>query len=71
MQYSMTQAGNLVTIITTVAALIGVTVDPAAVSACLNVGTAVTALGTILVGAAISWYGRYKKGDITLGGFRK
>lgn len=61
--YSTTQGGNLLVIAAAIALIFskfGITLVPDDIVIILTA-----------VGVAISWYGRYKKGDLTLGGFRK
>lgn len=65
--YSITQTSNLVII----AGLISMILAKFKI----NIGSEEiqTWLGLIVavVGTALSWYNRYKKGDLTMGGFRK
>lgn len=64
--YSITQGGNLAVI----AAAIALVLSHPDFTNQANVEVLLTAL-VIAVGAAVSWYGRWRKGDLTLGGFRK
>ena len=65
--YSLTQAGNIT-------ALAGVL---ALILKAFNVDIAESEIVTLLsgivavLGIVISWVGRYRKGDLTLGGFKK
>lgn len=64
--YSTTQAGNLAVI----AAAIALVFSHPDLSNVANVETLLGAL--VIVGAAcVSWYGRFRKGDLTITGFRK
>ena len=64
--YSLTQGGNL--------AIIGVVVLLLKI---FKVNIAEEELQTLIggllaiAGIVVSWYGRYRKGDLTLGGFRR
>lgn len=72
--YSMTQAGQLVqiaTFIAIIAKLIDATIDEEQIKqAVLSIGNGVLALIWI-VGVGVSWYGRYRKGDLKFLGSRK
>lgn len=65
--YSTTQAGNLAIIAGAIALILakfGYSIGSDEIQ--LLIGA------VLIVGAAgVSWYKRYKKGDLTLGGFRK
>lgn len=62
--FSMTQSGNVVAAIMLFAELFKVNITGS------EVETVVKAVIGI-VGVLISWYGRYRKGDLRLSGFRK
>lgn len=67
MEYSTTQATNIASLAGTIVLLLSlfkVNVGAGEVQAVL--GAALT-----LYGIGANWYHRYKKGDVTLGGFRK
>jgi len=63
MNYSTTQGGNLLVIASVISMLLGKYGIKLLPDEVVMVLTA--------VGVCISWYGRWKKGDITFGGFRK
>ena len=61
--FSLTQAGNAVALaglISTVFQFFGVELAPKELETVI-----------IAVGIAISWFGRWRKGDLTLAGFRR
>jgi ABC-type Mn2+/Zn2+ transport system permease subunit len=60
--FSLTQAGNL----TAIAGILGSILDIPAT----EIETIVASLVTV-IGILLSWYGRFRKGDITILGFRK
>lgn len=65
--YSLTQAGNITALAGTLGLVLhalNVNIAPAEIEALIS---SIIAVGGIL----ISWYGRYRTGDLTLGGFRK
>lgn len=62
--YSLTQTGNIVSAVMFFVNILNINVSGT------EVETIVTATVGI-VGVLISWYGRYRKGDITLAGFHK
>lgn len=62
MKYSMTISGILIAIIGPVLVNVGLS------ESC---SSEVTAYLPVLIGGIIAWIGRYRKGDITVGGFRK
>lgn len=65
--YSTTQGGNLVVLAGFIAMIlqkIGVNIGSEELTQFLSAAA-------IAVGFAISWYGRWKKGDITIAGFKK
>lgn len=64
--YSITQAGNIAVF----AAAISLFFSHPDLSDPTTIQTLLTAL-VIVVGAAISFYGRYRRGDLTALGFRK
>lgn len=64
MNYSLTQGGNLT-------ALAGLTVLILKNVFQFEVATDEVSQIIIAMGIVLSWVGRYRKGDITLGGFRK
>lgn len=61
--YSTTQGGNLLV----VAGVISMLLKKAGVSLLPDEIAMIIAA----IGVCVSWYGRWKKGDITFGGFRK
>ena len=63
MNYSTTQSGNLLVIASCVSMILGH----------FNVHLLPEEIALVLTaaGVAISWYGRWKKGDITVAGFYK
>ncbi len=65
--YSLTQSGNIVAFAGTISLILK------AFNIDIAPGELETALGALasLIGIAISWYGRYRQGDLTVGGFRK
>lgn len=65
--YSLTQAGNIGQLIGLVLSLFGHNVAPEAIDGFLTVLGAIISIG----GLAVSWIGRYRKGDVTLGGWKK
>lgn len=64
MNYSTTQGGNLLVIAGVISMIIKATfkhdILPEQVVSILTA-----------IGVCISWYGRWKKGDVTFGGFKK
>lgn len=62
--FSLTQAGNYVALISFVLGLFKVNIATEEISSFIQ------AAG-VLVGLAVSWYGRYRKGDLTVVGSRK
>lgn len=64
--YSVTQSGNL----TVIASAISLIASHADLSSSENVQILLTAL-VVLFSGAVSFYGRYRKGDLTFSGFRK
>ena len=66
-KYSLTQAGNL----TALAGFIVMVLRHYRFD--IAEQEVVALLGGIatIIGIAVSWYGRYRTGDLTLGGFRK
>jgi hypothetical protein len=61
---SVTQIGNYVAVISFLLQLFHVNIGSEEVS------KAAEAIATI-IGLGVSWYGRYRIGDLTVGGFRK
>lgn len=72
--YSMTQAGQLAQIaafIVLIAKLLNSTADEEQIKqAVFTIGNGIAA-AVWLVGACVSWYGRYRHGDLTLAGIKK
>lgn len=67
MQYSTTQATNLASIAGVIVMLLGVFhIEIGTEEVTALIGAAMT-----LYGIGSNWYHRYKKGDLTLGGFKK
>lgn len=67
MNYSLTQGGNLAALAGVVVLLLQalkIDIAPAEVETFIGAAAALVGLGT-------SWYGRWRKGDITVGGFKK
>lgn len=62
MKYSLTQGGILVAVVGTLLVKFGFT------ETCSN---EIISIAPTLVGGVIAWIGRFRKGDLTLGGFRK
>ena len=62
MKYSLTQSGILIAVVGTILVRFGFS------EVCAN---EMVANVRLVVGGAISWYGRWRQGDITLGGFKK
>ena len=63
MEYSQTQSGNLLVVGAVISMLLGkfgITLVPDEVVMLLTA-----------IGVCLSWYGRYKQGDVTFGGFKK
>ena len=67
MQYSITQATNLASLAGTIALILSLMKINIASEEIQTVIGAVLAL----YGIGSNWYHRYKKGDLTLGGFKK
>lgn len=67
MNYSLTQAGNLVKMVAAVLVLVGFTITPEQQEALVVV------LGLVgeVVGFVMSWVGRMRAGDVDLLGFKK
>lgn len=66
-KFSLTQGGNLTAIAGFVAMILHhYRINIAETEIVALLGGAVTAIGII-----VSWVGRYRKGDLTMGGFRK
>jgi hypothetical protein len=65
--YSTTQTGNLVAL----AGLLATVLNYFNVNITSDELQALIGAAAILVGVVTSWVGRYKKGDLTIGGFRK
>lgn len=65
--YSTTQASN----ITVVVGLIVLILNHFHVNIGSDEISAVIGAGIAIVGVIVSWVNRYKKGDLTAGGFRK
>ena len=64
--YSQIMAGVLVSVVGGTVATIGLS------ESCSNEITAkVVPMVPVVIGGIMSWVGRFKKGDVTLGGFRK
>lgn len=67
MNYSVTQGGNLAVIIGMIMLVLKY----------FNINIAQEELQTLaggilaILGVLVAWYGRYRKGDLTVGGFRK
>lgn len=70
-KYSITQATNITSAIVAIVGMFGVTASAEDIQSCLNVGNTVTILCIVLVSAVVSYVNRHKKGDVTLGGFKK
>jgi hypothetical protein len=65
--FSMAQAGNYAVILSTILALFGSSITEGDITTTLK-----TICGIIaLIGAGISYIGRWRTGDLTLAGFRK
>lgn len=67
MNYSTTQATNLATIV----GVLGFVLNYFHVNIGSDELTQVISAALIIFGAVSGWYHRYKKGDLTLAGFRK
>lgn len=65
--FSITQTGNIIVFVSTLFALFGVNIAKEDLEATLRVISGVVAL----IGAIISWYGRWKVGDLKITGFKK
>ena len=66
MGYSLTQFGNLVKLISAVLVFVGFTITPEQQQALV----VVAGLVGELIGFGMSWYGRYRKGDVHILGFK-
>ena len=66
-KYSMTQSGNIVVFV----GIVGMILRHYRIVIPEDEITALIVGATALVGLVVSWIGRYRKGDLTLGGFRK
>lgn len=63
----MTQSGNIVVFV----GIVGMILRHYRIVIPEDEITALIVGATALVGLVVSWIGRYRKGDLTLGGFRK
>jgi len=67
MKFSLTQSGNIVAFLGTLFGIFGVDVTPEALQGFFAV---LAGLGTV-GGIMLSWFGRWRKGDLNIVGTRK
>lgn len=68
MNYSVTQLGNVIKLISAILVVMGANPlsEEEANAIIITIGLIGEAIGFLT-----SWFGRYRKGDLTIGGFRK
>ena len=64
MNFSLTQSGNLVVLLGFILKVLGVEIGTEEV-------TKFVEAALVLIGLIVSWVGRWRKGDLTILGFRK
>lgn len=64
--YSQIMAGVLVSVVGGTVATVGLSE-----SCSSEITSKIVPMIPVIIGGAMSWLGRFKKGDVTLGGFKK